>query len=58
MQPAGIRSSTDRRDARTPGGPEARAVPLAVEGFTCLQLCWCLKDAIDIYNHIKFEGDE
>jgi len=29
--PAGIRSSTDRRDARTPGGPGACAVPRAVE---------------------------
>jgi hypothetical protein len=57
-QPAGIRSSTDKQERPHVRGPEARAVPLAVERFTCLRLCGCLKDAIDIYDHIRFEGDE
>lgn len=55
---AGIRSSRIAGTLSRQWGPEARAVPLAVERFTCLRLCGCLKDAIVIYDHIRFEGDE
>jgi hypothetical protein len=39
------------------GGPLER-LRLRSSGSLASRLCGCLKDAIDIYDHIRFEGDE